>query len=1079
MQTGDLELLRRWSCERDAEAFHEIVNRYAGLVYAACLRVSGSPQDAEDTSQDCFLTLAKSPPAVRASLGAWLHRLATHRSLDRIRGAKRRESREEAYARLHENAAEPVWDDIKVYVDEAIDALPDKNRSVVVRHFLQGQTYDAIAKADGAPVSTIATRAQRGVDMIREHLDKRGVTIAGAVLATLLAERTAAAVPATLLSSLGKITLASNSATAAGTVAATSAVPIAKWAAAGVLIVVAGASSWWYFKPEPPRQIEVAQAPSPTVIEPTETAASNPAAPPEPRIESVAADSINTTQSVSGRVFDARSAAGLSGVQVFARQDAERRAAMTDDEGRYTFEELPEGAWRVTREHVNGYQNANGLDNDSVLVFVENDTITGINFPMDTGKHITGVVVDSDGQPIDRARVYCHQGGEDFDVTYTGETGAFVLSVGLSPIVAGLPRDYYIVASKDGFGAAKVSAGPIEQIDPRGYRLVMEPEAVIEGTIVDLFGKPIPDLRFNWNHNGEFLGKLQGPSSASGQFRVAGLPAGTVQLRVYPPGMSKRHIGRPVFQDFELTAGQTLRGARVIVDRSKVFKASSMGMMSGNSASRTIAGVVRDAESGAPVTEFLVQTFLSDYQYSQRDLTGSRSYYDVSHHVRIPQRVYAANGAFEFIEARAWTRPMKVRVMAEGYAPATAELPASTKHRQAEPLMFELHPAIALAGTVVDTNGDPVHGAEIYHGTNHPSTVSARSSSDGAFALRNLAPGSTTASVEHPDYFPAEFEFDVSAESNEPLRWEIEKGGIVTGLIRLDGEPAVFPDVEQIIVFYAKDDGSEGVVDGQSDENGRYTVRRVPAGVARVDCIVRAGRIRNNKLTRFKTVKVNPGQNVTVDFDIQSGGALVSGTVYQSQGVPATGSAWLHIQGAGGEQRAMAGLDDDGRFSFGSLIGGLAKLDINGNGRSTPPIRFELAPNEVLHQEIYLFGGMSIEATVQNLPMIWYPTTIQVLPGKIEIENPDDQTLKLIAAEQSIANAQVDDAHQSRIAGLGPGTYTVICLPGITHELPPNHPLRKAHLPYTVIELSQEHPTAQVVFEFSPAWFEDLPPGTI
>ena len=56
---GDGTLLQRYASDHDADAFAELVRRYAGMVYATCMRVTGNAHDAEDVAQECFLTLAR------------------------------------------------------------------------------------------------------------------------------------------------------------------------------------------------------------------------------------------------------------------------------------------------------------------------------------------------------------------------------------------------------------------------------------------------------------------------------------------------------------------------------------------------------------------------------------------------------------------------------------------------------------------------------------------------------------------------------------------------------------------------------------------------------------------------------------------------------------------------------------------------------------------------------------------------------------------------------------------------------------------------------------------------------------
>ena len=82
MGSNDQTLLKQWYQHGDAEAFHQITRRYAGLVYGTCRRILRNPSDAEDVAQECFETLAVKTRADGCALGAWLHTVATRRALD-------------------------------------------------------------------------------------------------------------------------------------------------------------------------------------------------------------------------------------------------------------------------------------------------------------------------------------------------------------------------------------------------------------------------------------------------------------------------------------------------------------------------------------------------------------------------------------------------------------------------------------------------------------------------------------------------------------------------------------------------------------------------------------------------------------------------------------------------------------------------------------------------------------------------------------------------------------------------------------------------------------------------------------
>ncbi|MDX9972209.1 MAG: sigma-70 family RNA polymerase sigma factor [FCB group bacterium] len=201
----DNVLFDRWNASRDAEAFSEIATRYAGLVYATCRRILNDPSEAEDVAQECFVYLLERRDG--SPLGPWLHRLATHRALDRLRGNARRARRDDLFANQLQKTVEPHWSGIEAHLDEAISALPEELRVPLVRHFLEGHSYATLARLLGVPKSTLAKRVQQGLEEVRAALRRKGIDAAPG-LAPLLARHGIEMPPPTLRASLGKLALA-------------------------------------------------------------------------------------------------------------------------------------------------------------------------------------------------------------------------------------------------------------------------------------------------------------------------------------------------------------------------------------------------------------------------------------------------------------------------------------------------------------------------------------------------------------------------------------------------------------------------------------------------------------------------------------------------------------------------------------------------------------------------------------------------------------------------------------------------------------------------------------------------------
>ncbi len=113
---SDSGLLARYLESGDVDAFAQITQRYPGMVYRTCLRVTGNHEEADDATQDAFFDLLKNPRRVTGSLGGWLHRVATRRALDLIRRDTTRRKREQEYAALEPEQSQE-WIEVSPCVD--------------------------------------------------------------------------------------------------------------------------------------------------------------------------------------------------------------------------------------------------------------------------------------------------------------------------------------------------------------------------------------------------------------------------------------------------------------------------------------------------------------------------------------------------------------------------------------------------------------------------------------------------------------------------------------------------------------------------------------------------------------------------------------------------------------------------------------------------------------------------------------------------------------------------------------------------------------------------------------------------
>src|SRR5579871_3835365 len=202
----DLVLLNRFRDTKDAEAFREIVRRYAAAVYATCHRILHDPGRAEDAAQETFYRLMTRPQRVSASLGGWLHRAATRLALDIQRSDTSRRRREATYESTQVQDAS-TWAEVVPQLDEALASLPEELRDLLVRHFLRGESQSDLATELNTSAATLSRRMKSAIEALRQELGRRGIGVSCLILFKLMTDHARATVSPSLNLALGKMSL--------------------------------------------------------------------------------------------------------------------------------------------------------------------------------------------------------------------------------------------------------------------------------------------------------------------------------------------------------------------------------------------------------------------------------------------------------------------------------------------------------------------------------------------------------------------------------------------------------------------------------------------------------------------------------------------------------------------------------------------------------------------------------------------------------------------------------------------------------------------------------------------------------
>jgi RNA polymerase sigma factor (sigma-70 family) len=208
MTPTDGQLLERFAQRHDEAAFEALLARHGPMVLGVCRRVLRDAHEAEDAYQVTFLALARQASAIRRgnALANWLYEVA-YRIAARLRSAAlTRQQRTPQLAEVPEvttSRGDPlafvVWRELRPVLDEELSRLPHKYRAPLVLCYLEGKTNEDAARELGWPTGSMSKRLERGRELLRERLTRRGLALSGGLLFGALSESTATAtVPAAL-----------------------------------------------------------------------------------------------------------------------------------------------------------------------------------------------------------------------------------------------------------------------------------------------------------------------------------------------------------------------------------------------------------------------------------------------------------------------------------------------------------------------------------------------------------------------------------------------------------------------------------------------------------------------------------------------------------------------------------------------------------------------------------------------------------------------------------------------------------------------------------------------------------------
>ena len=158
------------------EAFEALFTSEYARVAGIANRVLADPHEAEDVAQEVFINFNRLHSAGAQYASAWLYRAAAHTALNRLRGRRRREKREQAQApdegarTVDPQRMLEVNEDRRL-VREALARLAPKPAAVLVLR-ASGLSYAEVGQALGVGTGQIGTLLRRAEAALRKEVTR-------------------------------------------------------------------------------------------------------------------------------------------------------------------------------------------------------------------------------------------------------------------------------------------------------------------------------------------------------------------------------------------------------------------------------------------------------------------------------------------------------------------------------------------------------------------------------------------------------------------------------------------------------------------------------------------------------------------------------------------------------------------------------------------------------------------------------------------------------------------------------------------------------------------------------------------
>ncbi|MEG1458946.1 MAG: RNA polymerase sigma factor [Acetivibrio sp.] len=157
----------------------DLMNQYTNLIYSICYKITNNSFDAQDLTQETFLSVYKNLPSFDGTNEkAWITRIATNKCLDYIKSAgKRTLPTEDTYFEVMES---PISTPEQTYLEKSdkeqilflCQTLKPPYDTIATYYFYEEMTVAEIAMKSGKKVKTIQTQVYRAKSLLKSKWRK-------------------------------------------------------------------------------------------------------------------------------------------------------------------------------------------------------------------------------------------------------------------------------------------------------------------------------------------------------------------------------------------------------------------------------------------------------------------------------------------------------------------------------------------------------------------------------------------------------------------------------------------------------------------------------------------------------------------------------------------------------------------------------------------------------------------------------------------------------------------------------------------------------------------------------------------